>query len=691
MEQLLFLFPKTPIMKHRLLLFACFACSILAHAQQPGSQPYITETQLEDESARTATNAQDDGQWQDQEAFRRRPLSLNKASAADLATLGVLTPVQIASLVRYRDTLGAFISIYELQAVPGFDAATIMRLLPFVQVAAGLDPQPGWKDRFSRGDTRIMARYSRTLETARGYRYTDSTAPHYLGSPDGLQLRYRYNYPGYASYGVVMQKDAGEEWFRGHEKQGFDFYSMHAAIRNKGALAALILGDYTVNMGQGLVNWQAQAFGKSAGVMNMERQGDLLRPYASAGEIYFYRGAAITLRTGNWRYTGFASAKRLDATAVPDTLDGSYISALGASGYHRSETELAQRGMVQQHTAGGNVSLHYHSWQWGLNVLYQHLSQPLQKTFHPYNQFEFSGQELRNASIDYSGNWRNLHFFGETAMSDNHHLAMLHGMLAAVAPAIDLALVYRHYDRAYQSLYANAIGESFRPANESGFYSAITWRLLKPLTLNAYFDSFRFPWLKYRVDAPSGGHDVQANALYMLSKQRSIYMGYHSKVHGLNAAAGEEGLHTVLPVTESGWRCQGQIACSKVLTLRTRVQTAAYRQGGEPARGWMCYEEASRQWKRLMLTGRFTVFGTSSDAARLYINETSMLYSYDIAQLYGHGYSWYVQARWKTRHITCWCRLRQARYRDVTQTGSGWDQITGAHKTAVQVQLEYHW
>ncbi len=269
-------------MKITLLLSALLAC-LPSFAQQPGSQPYITETQLEAESARTDAVSQDDGQWQDQEAYRRHPLQLNKATAAELASLGILTPVQIAALLRYRDSLGAFLSIYELQAIPGFDLPVIERLLPFVRVGYDLDPHVSWRARLAQGDTRMLLRYARTVEPARGYLRTDSTGPHYLGSADGLQLRYRYNNPGYASYGIVMQKDPGEQWFRGAEKQGFDFYSAHAAIKNHGALAALILGDYTVNMGQGLVNWQAQAFGKSAGVMNVERQGDLLRPYASAG------------------------------------------------------------------------------------------------------------------------------------------------------------------------------------------------------------------------------------------------------------------------------------------------------------------------------------------------------------------------------------------------------------------------
>jgi hypothetical protein len=58
----------------------------------------------------------------------------------------------------------------------------------------------------------------------------------------------------------------------------------------------LALGDYTVNLGQGLIQWQGLAFGKSAEVTSIKRQSAVLQPYRSAGEFYFYRGAGITLQ-----------------------------------------------------------------------------------------------------------------------------------------------------------------------------------------------------------------------------------------------------------------------------------------------------------------------------------------------------------------------------------------------------------
>lgn len=83
----------------------------------------------------------------------------------------------------------------------------------------------------------------------------------------------------------LLQKKMPEKNFKGTQKQGFDFYSAHLFARNIGIIKALALGDFTVNLGQGLTQWQSLAGKKSSDVTNLKRQATVLRPYNSAGEI----------------------------------------------------------------------------------------------------------------------------------------------------------------------------------------------------------------------------------------------------------------------------------------------------------------------------------------------------------------------------------------------------------------------
>lgn len=128
----------------------------------------------------------------------------------------------------------------------------------------------------------------------------------YLGSPWKLYTRYRFQYRRNISFGVTAEKDEGEEFFKGTQKQGFDFYSAHLFLRDIGPVKALALGDFQAQFGQGLVFSSGLSFSrKSAYTMNIKRNAVGLAPYASVNENQFLRGAGITMDLG----------KRLEGTA----------------------------------------------------------------------------------------------------------------------------------------------------------------------------------------------------------------------------------------------------------------------------------------------------------------------------------------------------------------------------------------
>ena len=96
--------------------------------------PISAEQQLENLTDATEEETEDDTYLQDLEQFRKNPINLNTADADELKQLRVLTDLQIVNLVLYRNLLGRFIHIYELQAVPAWDVFTIRKIIPFVVV-----------------------------------------------------------------------------------------------------------------------------------------------------------------------------------------------------------------------------------------------------------------------------------------------------------------------------------------------------------------------------------------------------------------------------------------------------------------------------------------------------------------------------------------------------------------------------
>jgi hypothetical protein len=90
-------------------------------------------------------------------------------------------------------------------------------------------------------------------------------------------------------------------------------------------------------------------------------------------------------------------------------------------------------------------------------------------------------------------------------MSQNGGLASLNGAVFFLAPQLSMSVLHRSYQKEYQSYYGNAFGESSKPANENGFFvgaEILPWPKWK---LSGYFDTYSFPWLGFRSDAPSFG------------------------------------------------------------------------------------------------------------------------------------------------------------------------------------------
>jgi len=314
--------------------------------------PPITQQQLENLAESNDEEPKDDHFLQQLEYFRRHPINLNDATIEELQAIRFLNELQIASLFRYRKLLGNLIDIHELQPIPGWNTITIKKVLPFVTVGNGLTINEHFRSRFSNGNNNILFRVSRVVEKSKGY--NTSLTTHYMGDRNHLMFRYRYQYKDLLYFGITTDKDAGEQFLNGAQSKGFDFYSFHFFARRIGIIKSLAIGDYTVNMGQGLIQWQSLAFEKSPEVMAIKRQAPILVPYRSAGEFYFNRGVGITLQKRNLQTTLFASYKKISGNIVTDT--SVHFSSLLTSGYYRTPSEIADRNRITLTSFGGNIS-----------------------------------------------------------------------------------------------------------------------------------------------------------------------------------------------------------------------------------------------------------------------------------------------------------------------------------------------
>jgi hypothetical protein len=694
-------------MKHSFLIALMLICYDQISAQNNESLTPAQEERLETITEKQDAETNDDSYWQLLDGYKKHPINLNVAEEEQLEDLQLLNALQIKNFISYRQLFGHFLSMYELQAIPSWDIETIRILLPYIMVEDAMSLNENLIKRMNGGENALLIRVSQQIEKSKGFEMpADSTASHYLGSPQKIFFRYRYNYKNLLQYGILGDKDAGEQFFKGAQKNGFDFYSFHFFAKDAGIIKSLALGDFTVNLGQGLIQWQSLAFTKSADALAIKRQSPVLRPYNSSGEFNFHRGAGITLQKGNWQSTVFCSFRKISANLTADTLSKEdYITSFESSGYHRTQAENADRNDLKQAAFGGNVSFIKNNYRLGINAVHYNFSRPVQKEDLPYNLFALQGKSWSDESIDYSSTYRNIHFFGEAAVDKNWHTAFVNGALISIAQFVDLSILHRRIDKAYQALYSDAFTESTTVNNENGFYSGVSISPFTGCKIDAYVDLYTFPWLKYQIDAPGSGKEYFVQLFYQPNKLWDMYTRYKVESKLQNIAGAVSATNPVAFIPKQDWRTAISIHLNKEMEIRNRVEILWYdRKASDHEQGFLSLIDFFYKPNAKAFEGniRLQYFETGGYNSRVYVYENDVLYNFSIPSYYDKGFRYYLNISCNLKKMLrirlsnkmnaeVQLRWAQAIYSDKDVVGTGLDQVQGNKKSEIKSQLLFSW
>jgi hypothetical protein len=693
-------------MKRYIFLLFFFPLALQAQIDTlPPEVPAELQQVLEDYLAETEEEQFDfNTLLEELELYLDTPLNLNLADDNTLREFLLLTNRQVDELLKYRTEIGTLLSIYELQAIPSFDLDAIRRILPFITVGGDtFDYNLSIKQMITTGVNELYFRWGRVLEEQKGYAPLPEgkTASRYLGDPNQFYTRFKHSYGNRLSYGFTAEKDRGEEFFKGSNKKGFDYYTAHFYLRNYNRrIKALALGDYSISLGQGLILYSGFSYGKSTQVTNIRKGGRVVRPYTSVNEAFYMRGTAATIGLGkNLDATVFASARKRDANFI-DQVDTflveptlAFIASLGTTGFHRTESEIENRNVTNQYTTGGSLKYYKGNRHVALNVVYNQFSNPLEKAVKPYNQFDFRGDKLLNASLDYGFLIRNLSFFGETAMSDNGAIATVNGLLIGLTPKVDLSVLHRSYPKNYQALEANPFGETRGGKNESGLYMGMEIRPHKNWKIAGYFDRWQHPWLRFLANAPSRGHEYRARITWWAKRKFELYLEFKDETKEKNFTA--EGLKTKLvPETRTfQTRLHFGYQLNKTLTIRSRVDMGFYSNKEEPdSKGFVIYQDIIYRSLEfpLSFSARYVLMDTDGFKARFYSYENNLLYTFSIPPYYNKGSRYYLNLRYRgIRNLTIEARFERTFWSNKDAIGGGLEEIDGHQRTAVSAQVKY--
>lgn len=639
-----------------ILLIMCLV-SISGYGQVPESEQ-LEDLMMNEEEEKDMTP------WLEQmNEYLEQPLNLNKAGANELQALGLLNHLQIEAILRHRRETGPFLEIEELQSIDELDMETILRMAPYVSVAP--------VTLFRRKPMRQEISHTLTLRSAvsnqrKAKGYENNT---YQGSYTPFYMKYQAAISPALKAGLILEKDPGE--------RNIDFMGFFMQLQNIGRIEQLVIGDYQLQYGQGLEIWSGFGGGKNADPFFAKRNAGGIRANASAAESQHLRGLATSLRINNRvRAAFFYSRRRRDA----------YINengnlSLPQNGLHRTEKEIGYKGQAQNTLAGTHLSFRFRNLSAGLS-LHRELI-----------RYRTHIIEDRNISIDHQYLFRNLVVFGEMALDKNRQIAILQGFTIIPEQRISISVIYRNYARQYASMRSAAFAESSGTANENGIFLAVQYQPRSKTIFQSYIDLFRFPYLRYRTEAPAQGHEWLLQWQQTIKKQKvSLRVKHKERPYTL---AGPEYIIPPLSNTlHTQYRLQLEYKVTEGWTLRSRIDLNDHHVEGKARQyGTMISQDLlfHPMNARYSADVRYALFDTGYET-RVYALEQDLLYTYSAPALQNEGFRFYINIRYRL-HKQCNLYLKYARtgYFDQQIIGSGNEELTSDHRDELRAQVIIKW
>ena len=637
----------------------------------------------------------------DQTAFsQKRRISINHATYDDLSRFPFLSAAQIFAIINHRKIFGNFLSVYELQVIEELDDETIAKIIPFISIVQSpIERLRNYSLYEKPLQSEFISLYGERLERSKGFSLNNNTASSpYIGSPQRFVFKYKGSYKNRIFFGYSGEKDAGETFFRANNPYGFDFNSAYLMYKDdKGVIKNIVIGDFQAAFGQGLTFGSGLSFGKSAMITNVKRNQNGFRPYRSLNENDFLRGIGVTLHKGMLESSLFVARNRLDGTlSNSDSLEEAFFSSFGSTGLHRTSTEINNKNTIGRTMFGGNIGWRSNNFTVGYTYIHTRYDFAFAPKDIPYNRFRFNGSFNVNQGLDYSFLFKNILLFGEIAsVSIAKGLSFVQGGLLSLGKNLEIAFVHRNIDRDFTFTYSTAFAESSTVSNERGTYIGLVWRPINKWSMNIYYDIFFHNWLKYRVDAPSDGHDVYAELQYTERKKFAVAARFRVRNKSFNYTPSGSHLNELNRTEKLQARLNVQYFLSPNLTIKSRVEWSRFLNSYsflQSSYGSLAYFDITQQIpkSKSRISCRFVMFNVDSYDARIYTFENDVLYSYSVPAFQNSGIRVYLLAKTRLyKGVDLWIKVARTKYNNIETISSGLDQLPANIATDIKCQLRW--
>lgn len=616
-----------------------------------------------------------------------QPINLNSAGFDSLKMLFFLSDAQIDNLLDFRKKHGPFTHPNELLLVTGISQQDLSNIKPFIRIGT-YTPEKQSRYHLSQ---EILARLKMTRPKQAGYKkysrkaflyekdYLAKKQSRFQGPPVGTLLKYKISNQQHWQGGLTLENDPGENYFSKSQKTGFDFLSAHACYTPGKIIHRIIVGDYKLQWGQGLLAWSGYSSGKSTSTLSNEKSGNGIAPYTSTDENRYLRGMAVSLHPTRTITTEiFESNKKTDGNLADlDTLSPKTVqtATLYETGYHRNLSECEKKHNLKEFTTGLSTHLNHRYFRIGVQLLHYNFSPALTIGKAAYQQYNETGHQRTLVSVDYKTGGYHFYLFGETARSDNGTWATVNGLRYSGIPRFALCALYRHYDKGYHSHYNSGFAEYSNTTNEEGLYLGLESTPFRSLKINAYYDRFRFFSPRYQATIPGNGQEIVGDVTFNRSRWDCSFRFKHEEKPEDDKTG--ENLQSVSRIKQE-YRLQFTYSICEQLKSRTRTSYTRYMKKEKHEGGYLLYQDLmySSLQTNLKAQFRFAYFDTDSYNTRIYAYENNVLYGYSFPALYDRGFRSYLNLNWKPfTLITLYLKAGLTYYPDKSTISSSLTQV----------------
>lgn len=577
-------------------------CSILAYTAIDG---FCTENldyeTIINEILNKQTDMEEDGKYEDLYEYlselAENPINLNTTNRRELEQFPLLNQYQIEKLLEYIFDYGNLLSIYELNFIDGFDTETVRLCSPFL--STDIPPEKiklSLKNIFKYGKHNIYGNIYTTVQNKKGYLENI-----YLGNPLGGYLKYKFNHKN-LSFSLTCEHDAGEPFVN---NGGFDFYSAHIMIKDIGVCKALVMGDYKLNFGQGLVLKSNTYYGKNNDPANLIQRQDAISAYTSSTEYGYFRGIANTWTIKNIDVTGFFS----------------YTFYKDNENFHRTINELSSKNSNKKLLAGGNINYNHSKFKIGITGIH-----------------DFSNNKT-NIGLDYRTRLGTFDLAGEFALNEKLKPALLQSICFSPIPIISVSALFRYYDPEYESQYGNAYNES-KLNDEAGILLGLGLKPLKNWNFSTYIDMFRFFKPKYGIFKPSDGFKFIFDINYLKGDYFSLYGKYMLTVKETDFYNEKEStVKTTARYHKHQFKIFYYTKLMEFIELNGGIIGSYTDINQDEDVAWVLHNnlKASFHKIKLNLTAGLSFFDVKNYIDRIYLYEKGLPYTYSSVMYYNQG------------------------------------------------------